>query len=144
MGDSGSLFLGFTIAILSIYTLKYVNPASILFLAAIPLLDTLIVIRRRKQRNQSLFVADKNHLHHMLLGFKKDKLFTVSSLIKLQMLFSLIFVQVYDKSDFINLVLFILLFSIFFTLFDPRINHRKKRKTTRNIKNLQQKAKSDD
>jgi len=128
MGDSGSLFLGFTIALLSIYALKYINPVSILFLAAIPILDTLMVMRRRRQRGQSLFVADKNHLHHILLGFKKDKQFTVLTLIKLQILFSLIFVQVYDKSDLINLVLFTLLFLIFFTLFDPRMNHRSKKK----------------
>lgn len=128
MGDSGSLFLGFSIAMLSIYALEYINPASILFLAAIPLLDTLMVMKRRRQRKQSFFVADKNHLHHILLGFKKDKLFTVSSLIKLQILFALIFIQVYDKSDLVNLILFALLFSIFYTLFDPRMNHRKKTK----------------
>lgn len=133
MGDSGSLFLGFSIALLSIYSLEYINPASILFLAAIPLLDTLVVMRRRKQRKQSLFVADKNHLHHILLNFKKDKLFTVASLIKLQVLFALIFIQVYDKSDFINLVLFALLFFIFFTLFDPRANHRASKKKTKNF-----------
>jgi UDP-GlcNAc:undecaprenyl-phosphate GlcNAc-1-phosphate transferase len=126
MGDSGSLFLGFTIALLSIYALKYINPSSILFLAAIPLLDTLMVMKRRRQRKQSLFVADKNHLHHILLNFKKDKLFTVSSLIKFQILFVLIFVQVYQEADFINLILFLMLFSIFFNLFDPRMSHRRK------------------
>ncbi|MEA1913864.1 MAG: MraY family glycosyltransferase [Campylobacterota bacterium] len=128
MGDSGSLFLGFIIALLSIYALKYINTASILFLAAIPLLDTLMVMRRRKQRNQSLFVADKNHLHHILLNQKKDKTFTVLSLVKLQIIFGLMFIQVYDKSDFINLILFILLFIVFFKLFDPRGLHRKKTK----------------
>lgn len=133
MGDSGSLFLGFTIAMLSIYALKYINPASILFLAAIPLLDTLVVMRRRKQRKQSLFTADKNHLHHILLKFKKDKLFTVSSLIRLQVLFALIFIQVYNKSDFVNLVLFILLFSIFFTLFDPRMRYRASKPKSKEI-----------
>lgn len=128
MGDSGSLFLGFSISILSIYALEYINPSSILFLAAIPILDTMIVMRRRKQRKQSLFVADKNHLHHILLGFKKDQHFTVASLLKLQIIFVLIFMQVYDKSNFINIILFLILFSVFFNLFDPRMNHRKKRK----------------
>jgi len=129
MGDSGSLFLGFFIALLSIYALKYVTPSSILFLAAIPLLDTLIVMRRRKQRKQSLFVADKNHLHHILLNFKKDKLFTVFSLLKLQVIFTLIFVQVYDKPDIVNMILFGVLFMVFFNLFDPRMNVRRKLKT---------------
>ena len=128
MGDSGSLFLGFTMALLSIYALKYIEPTSVLFLGAIPLLDTLVVMRRRKQRKQSLFVADKNHLHHILLKFKKDKIFTVASLLKLQVLFSLIFIQVYNKSNIVNLALFALLFSIFFNLFDPRMQYRKKPK----------------
>ncbi len=133
MGDSGSLFLGFTIALLSIYSLNYINPTSILFLAAIPLLDTLMVMRRRKQRKQSFFVADKNHLHHILLNYKKDKLFTVASLIKLQVVFALIFIQVYDKSDFINLILFAMLFFIFFSLFDPRMHHRRRITTHKKV-----------
>jgi len=126
MGDSGSLFLGFSIILPIIYALKYVNPVSTLFLVAIPVLDTLIVMRRRQQRKKSLFVADKNHLHHILLSFKKDKLFTVKSLIALQVLFTLIFIQVHDKSDMINLVLFSLLFIIFYKLFDPRLHIRSK------------------
>lgn len=130
MGDSGSLFLGFTLAILCIYALKYINPVSILFLAAIPLLDTLIVMLRRKQRKQSFFVADKNHLHHILFNFKKDHLFTVKSLLKIQIVFVLIFIQVYDKPDIINLILFGVLFTIFFKLFDPRKQYRNKKKTT--------------
>ncbi len=134
MGDSGSLFLGFSLALLSIYALKYINPSSILFLAAIPLLDTLMVMKRRKQRKQSLFTADKNHIHHILLNFKKDKIFTVSALLKLQIIFTLIFVQVYNESDIINLILFTMLFLVFFKLFDPRMNHRKKKKRVKKQK----------
>ena len=128
MGDSGSLFLGFVIALLSIYALKYINPSSILFLAAIPLLDTLMVMKRRRQRGNSLFVADKNHLHHIILSIKKDKLFTVASLLKMQVIFTLIFIQVYDKSGVVNLLLFVMLFFIFFSMFDPRAGHRPKEK----------------
>lgn len=138
MGDSGSLFLGFSISLLSIYALKYVNPPAILFLVAIPLLDTLIVMVRRKQRKQSLFVADKNHLHHILLNMKKDKPFTVVSLIKMQIMFVLIFVQVYKQSDIINLILFVMLFSIFFNLFDPRLSYRKKEKKSKKSITLRQ------
>ena len=58
MGDSGSLFLGFSIAMMSIYALKYINPTAILFLAAIPLLDTLMVMSRRKQR-KTVFICSR-------------------------------------------------------------------------------------
>lgn len=124
MGDSGSLLLGFSIALLAIRTLEYVNPVSTLFLAAIPILDTLIVSRRRIQRGISPFVADKNHVHHILNNMKKDKAFTVNMLISIQIIFSTLFIQIHDKRDEINLVLFYFLFLVFFNLFDPRIRRR--------------------
>lgn len=129
MGDSGSLFLGFVISLLFIYALRYITPTSILFLAAIPLLDTFTVIRRRMQRHQSIFIADRNHIHHILLRYKGDVSFTVVSLFKLQIFLSFIGIQCNNQSDLINLLSFLLLFSIFFALFDPRMHYRRKRTT---------------
>jgi len=126
MGDSGSLLLGFVIAILSIKTLEYVNPVAILFLAAVPILDTLVVFRRRLQRGMSPFTADKNHLHHILNNIKQDKAFTVKMLILMQLSFSTLFLQLHDKNDALNLLIFFLLFLIFFNLFDPRARRRDK------------------
>ncbi|APW66212.1 hypothetical protein LPB137_10330 [Poseidonibacter parvus] len=124
MGDSGSLLLGFIIAILSIKAIEYVNPVSILFLAAVPILDTLTVFRRRIQRSQSPFTADKNHLHHILNNIKQDKKFTVKMLILMQLSFTVIFIQVHKQNDLINLLTFVLLFLVFFNLFDPRARKR--------------------
>jgi len=124
MGDSGSLLLGFTLALLMIYALKYITPTSIFFLGAIPLLDTFVTMYRRIQIKQSIFVADRRHLHHILLKIKKDKKITVILLLLMQVFFSLIFIQVYDKSDIINLLSFVSLFFIFLNLFDPRIEYR--------------------
>ena len=126
MGDSGSLLLGFIIAILSIKSLTYINPASVLFLAAVPILDTLVVFRRRIQRGKSPFEADKNHLHHILNNIKQDKAFTVKMLISMQLVFSCMFLQLHKQDDALNLVVFFLLFSIFFNLFDPRAKRRAK------------------
>lgn len=69
MGDSGSLTLGFVISVLSIKAADYIHPISILFIAAIPILDTLIVMIRRKRNGYSIFTADKLHIHHILLRF---------------------------------------------------------------------------
>lgn len=126
MGDSGSLLLGFIIAILSIKSLTYINPVSVLFLAAVPILDTLVVFRRRIQRGRSPFEADKNHLHHILNNIKQDKAFTVKMLISMQLVFSCMFLQLHKQDDSLNLVVFFLLFSIFFNLFDPRARRRAK------------------
>ncbi|MEE9326466.1 MAG: MraY family glycosyltransferase [Cocleimonas sp.] len=67
MGDSGSLTLGFLIAILSIRALNYINPLLILYIVALPLIDTIVIVVRRKKMGQSIFTADKNHTHHVFL-----------------------------------------------------------------------------
>ena len=69
MGDSGSQFLGFAVAILSLgcsrenaYSLE-----TTLFLI-IPALDTTLSVIRRLANGKSPFSADKGHLHHVLLN----------------------------------------------------------------------------
>ncbi len=69
MGDSGSLTLGFVIAILSVKSLEYLPAVSILFITAVPLYDTLIVMIRRKYNGRSAFLADRCHMHHILRHF---------------------------------------------------------------------------
>jgi len=126
MGDSGSLLLGFVISLLSIHAIEFINPLSILFLAAVPVLDTLIVFRRRIQRGKSPFTADKNHLHHILNNIKQDKAFTVKMLLLMQSSFCVMFLQIYKEDELLNLLTFTLLFLVFFNLFDPRAKKRPK------------------
>ncbi len=124
MGDSGSLSLGMVISILGIYSTQYITPVSILFILALPILDTFIVMIRRMQRHISPFHADKNHMHHFLFNVKGDIRYTVIILAMMQMIFSIIGYQVSQASDFISLILFILLFSIYLNLFDQRLKRR--------------------
>jgi len=133
MGDSGSLTLGFVISVLGVSSLKYINPTVVLFIAALPILDTLLVIFRRRQRGQSLFKADQNHLHHILHNQKRDVKFTTTILWMLQFVFSMIGYRSIGQDDTWNLVLFSVLFYIFFNLFDPRLRRRKKRRKTPEI-----------
>lgn len=91
MGDSGSLFLGFTISVVAVLSLKYIHPIAILYLAALPIMDTLIVMVRRMRRKLSPFRPDKTHIHHILLDFfSRDVKRTVLFLALMQMLFSLV------------------------------------------------------
>jgi len=69
MGDSGSLTIGFIISILSIKSLGYVPAVNILFLGAIPVLDTMIVMIRRKLNGFSAFRADRWHIHHIVVRY---------------------------------------------------------------------------
>lgn len=75
MGDTGALFLGYTLAIISVQglfklhtVLSFLVPLSIF---ALPLLDTLVAIGRRLIHKQSPFHPDRGHLHHKLvdMGF---------------------------------------------------------------------------
>ncbi|WIO75377.1 MraY family glycosyltransferase [Porticoccaceae bacterium LTM1] len=71
LGDAGSMFMGFTIAGLMIYFSQGENaaftPATALWLVAVPLIDMISTMVRRILKKQSPFVADKTHLHHILV-----------------------------------------------------------------------------
>jgi hypothetical protein len=77
MGDSGSLFLGFTIASASVLcateTEAIFGLALPILALGIPILDTLFSILRRFLERRSLFAPDRRHFHHRLLalGFKQ-------------------------------------------------------------------------
>lgn len=124
MGDSGSLSLGMVIAILGIISTQYIAPTSVLFIVALPILDTFIVMIRRIRRHTSPFHADKNHMHHFLFNVKGDIRYTVMILAMMQMIFSIIGYQVSQANNLLSLVLFILLFSIYLNLFDQRLKRR--------------------
>ena len=128
MGDSGSLTIGFVIALLSILSMKYITPPAILFIIAVPLLDTFIVMTRRIQRGQSPLKADKNHMHHFLHGIKGDIRFTVILLLCIQAIFSIIGFQLRNSNDLLSILLFGLLFFVFLNLFDQRLKRRKLKK----------------
>jgi len=73
MGDSGSNFLGFTLAALSVLSvakgtvvLALIVPVAAL---AIPIVDTAWAIVRRRIRGKSIAAPDTEHLHHRLLDF---------------------------------------------------------------------------
>lgn len=82
IGDSGSQFLGFSLAALSILgvtkvaaTFTMLAPIMIL---AIPIFDTCYAIVRRAKNGKKIFIADRGHLHHRLvdLGFTERKAVT--------------------------------------------------------------------
>ena len=69
MGDSGSQFLGFAIAMLALGAKGDGNFAvETLFFLSIPMIDTWFSVIRRIIKGKSPFSADKGHLHHILLS----------------------------------------------------------------------------
>jgi UDP-GlcNAc:undecaprenyl-phosphate GlcNAc-1-phosphate transferase len=124
MGDSGSLVLGFIISIVAIRATTYISDTAILFIAAVPIIDTIIVMTRRIQRGRSPFTPDKTHFHHKLLNLKGSTDGSVHILISLQIILSSIGILLRDKSDFINLTLFVIILFIFFQALDSRRKQR--------------------
>lgn len=70
MGDCGALFLGFIISAISLLGFKsstIMTLALPILLLAVPIVDTLGAILRRKLSGHKFSEADKKHLHHLLM-----------------------------------------------------------------------------
>ena len=79
MGDTGSTFLGFMLATLSIQgvfkSYAVISFAVPLLILGLPLFDALFALIRRILRGQSPMTADRGHLHHRLvdMGFSQKQ-----------------------------------------------------------------------
>jgi len=73
-GYSGKSLAGFFLAVLSI--LSGAKLATLIFLLGIPMIDAFFVILRRLKNKKPIFIADGNHLHHLLLktGFSRPQI----------------------------------------------------------------------
>ncbi len=71
MGDTGSMFLGFVLAVSAIETSQKSSTAVAILIPIIvlglPITDTMLAIWRRGVRGAPLFHADRGHIHHRLL-----------------------------------------------------------------------------
>ncbi len=71
MGDTGALFLGYTLAAVSVLGALKTATALALVVPAmamgLPIFDTAFAIVRRLANHSSVAQADRNHLHHRLL-----------------------------------------------------------------------------
>lgn len=129
MGDSGSLTLGFVIAVLSIHSVEkdYITPTTVLLLTAVPILDTLVVMLRRIRNGQNPFKADKTHIHHIILKQHYQNVSKTSKLlILLQAVFTYIGLGFKVRDDLVILTIFIMLFILFYALLTPKKNKLKK------------------
>ena len=72
LGDSGSLFVGFALAALSVQGMQKASTAvavAIPILAfGLPVVDTSVTIARRFLSGKPLFKGDREHIHHKLLA----------------------------------------------------------------------------
>ena len=93
MGDTGSTFLGFVLAVVSIQGLfKYaaiISFAVPFLMLALPIFDTCFAIIRRVSKGQSPMSPDRSHIHHRLIdmGFSQKQavamLYVISAILGL-------------------------------------------------------------
>lgn len=120
-GDTGSMFMGFIIAVVSLLGFKgamflsFMVPIAVL---AIPILDTLFAICRRLLKKKPIFEADKDHMHHQFLKMNFSQRQTVLIIYFINILFSLasILFTVGDSKKAIIIYFILLMLAIWFIL----------------------------
>ncbi|MEC5340260.1 MULTISPECIES: glycosyltransferase family 4 protein [unclassified Enterococcus] len=93
LGDTGALFLGFMISVLSLQGLKnatFITVITPMLILGVPITDTVYAMIRRKFNKQKISSADKMHLHHRLLSLGFTHRGTVLTIYALAMVFSFI------------------------------------------------------
>lgn len=91
MGDTGSTFLGFVLACISVQgimkTYAVISIAIPVLILGLPIFDTLFAILRRVLTGKPIMAPDRGHLHHRLLdmGFSQKQtvaiLYTLTSIL---------------------------------------------------------------
>ena len=122
MGDAGSTFLGSAVAIAMIYFSQsernIVNPATTLWLIAIPMMDMLTKIVQRK----SPFFADRTHLHHILMRGGLNQRQTLISIVLAAIglaIFGIFLERVWPQNEAISFMIW-LLTCVFYFKFSVR------------------------
>jgi UDP-GlcNAc:undecaprenyl-phosphate/decaprenyl-phosphate GlcNAc-1-phosphate transferase len=93
MGDTGALFLGFMISVLSLLGFKNITFVSFIvpiIILGVPISDTIFAILRRIINKQPLSSPDKSHLHHCLLRLGYSHRETVLIIYSMAALFGLL------------------------------------------------------
>ncbi|PKK90241.1 MAG: undecaprenyl-phosphate alpha-N-acetylglucosaminyl 1-phosphate transferase [Candidatus Wallbacteria bacterium HGW-Wallbacteria-1] len=87
MGDTGSHFLGFSLACLGLLSTTKATTLSVLLIPLVslglPIFDVLIAVIRRSLAGKNIFYPDRRHIHHRLL----EKGFTQQEAVRILYLF---------------------------------------------------------
>lgn len=117
MGDCGALFIGFMLSVISLLgfgfkTSTFFTLGAPIVILAVPIMDTLIAIIRRKVHHQRFDEADRGHLHHKLMfSLELGQTKSVLTLYIATALFSICsFIHIYSVTA--SLILFAILLLI--------------------------------
>ncbi len=127
-------FMGFIIGVITL--LEFKGPALISFfvpitILGIPILDTLFAIIRRLLKGQPPFQADKQHLHHQLLGMNFSQTVTVLIIYGINLLFAAASICFTIIDPIIGEIIYIVIFIIviWFVLHTTIISEKNPKRT---------------
>lgn len=134
MGDTGSLFLGFTISVVALLGFKGTTLTSLIIpilILAIPIFDTVLAICRRLLKGEKIMAPDKEHFHHQLLKMKFSVPTTVLIIYGIDILFASVSILYAIDDAKAALAVYIILMVLLFILVvktDILFAHEKKGK----------------
>lgn len=113
MGDTGSTFLGFILAVLSIEgTMKSVTALALaipILVLGLPIFDTAFAILRRIMNGRPIGEADRGHIHHRLLDMGLSHRMAVIILYIVSGALGMVSIALVDKGLLPSLILLIIL-----------------------------------
>ena len=130
MGDTGSTFLGFVLAVTSILGVfkGYALLALVvsIFCIGLPIFDTIFAMLRRMAKHQPIMQADRGHLHHKLIdhGFSQKKAVLIMYAISIFLGLLAIFIAVKDSRIFVVALLTVVVLSFIIYYFNAHIKNK--------------------
>jgi len=127
LGDSGSMFLGFTFAWLLIMgsqsPVNAFSPVAAGWLFGLPLADTVSVVVRRMQNGISPFHAGRDHLHHRLLASGMTIQQTWFTMMIAQAIFVLggIYIALQPRLEPVGFWIFLVIILIYHFVIKPKV-----------------------
>jgi len=114
LGDTGALFIGFMIGVLSLQGLKNSTAVAVvtpMIILGVPITDTVVAIIRRHLSGKKFYEADRMHLHHRLLSMGLTHRGTVLVAYAISFIFSLtsLLLNVSSRLGGVLLMVFLLL-----------------------------------
>ncbi len=139
IGDTGSMFLGFIMSVITMLGYKNVMMSSLiipLLILSVPILDTFFAIIRRKLKGESISKPDKSHIHHQFLRRGFTHVETVLTIYVITFLFamaSVIYVLVDAVLGYIIYGILLFALIVFSLKTDIIISHKDKKKKDNNV-----------
>src|SRR5947209_895270 len=135
MGDTGSMFLGFSCATMIILAAQETHPKwflASLVMFALPVLDTTLALARRYVNRRPIFSPDKHHFHHQMVA----RGFTVKQTVVISYGLALFFALaggavVYLRTRYVVAFYLVVFGSLIVTAYKMGMVHEKPRIVTR-------------